>query len=121
MVVIILKMLWHSEISELDVGSDAYQKPNRGLMDAGFRKWDNRVRLVMAALPLFYFIVEKALPPPHFVDCTMSFHNDQLPSSTHLKETPTTQPLTFPVVSFHSHSSCCHDLPLQQTSLPCLY
>lgn len=56
MVVMILKMVWQSQISQLDVDSNAYQQPNRGLIDAGFRKWDNRVRLVMAALPSFYFI-----------------------------------------------------------------
>ncbi len=52
-IVIILKMFRWSQISLLDVDSDAYQKMNRSLIYAGFRKWDNRVRLVMDALPLF--------------------------------------------------------------------
>lgn len=84
MVVIMLKMLWRSQISQLDIARDAYQKPNRGLIDVGFRKRDNRVRLVMAALS-FYFTVEKALLPPHFVDCTMCF-----PTSCHYQQTALT-------------------------------
>lgn len=34
---------------------------NGSLIDARFRKWDNVVRLVIAALPSFFLIVEKAL------------------------------------------------------------
>lgn len=62
MIVIILKMFWQSQISQLDVDSDVYQKPIRGPVDAGFRKWDNRVRLVIAALLSFYFVGEKSTP-----------------------------------------------------------
>lgn len=52
------------------------------LIAAGFRKWDNGVSLVMDALPSIYFTVEKALPLPRSVDCTMRFRNDQLPLSS---------------------------------------
>lgn len=70
------------QMSHLIVDSSVYQRPNCGLIAAGFRKWDNGVRLVMDALLSICFTVEKALPLPHFVDFTMCFHNDQLPLSS---------------------------------------